>query len=406
MMAPPPGSRRFEMANPDASTAHSTAVTLRILAVVLFSFLGYLCAGIPLAVLPGYVHHDLEFSSVVAGLAIGLQYFATLLFRPLAGRLADTFGCKPGVHYGLLGIAISGMLTLLSPLLQHWPLPSLVVLLAGRLVLGAALSIIGISAIAWGIDRVGADNTARVISWNGIAAYAALGIGAPLGVGLAELLGVWVIGAALALLAGLGLLLLWPKPAPAVIAGERLPFVSVLWQVTPCGLGLALGSIGYGTLTTFITLFFASRGWSGAAYCLTAFGAAFIVARLLFINSINRLGGYNVAIACLGIEALGLLLLWLTASPALALLGSGLAGFGLSLVYPALGMEVIGRIPASNRSAGLGAYAVFFDLALGAAGPLMGLVIGQHGYPAAFLVAALLSAAGMLLSLGLALNRR
>jgi len=57
------------MANPDASTAHSTAVTLRILAVVLFSFLGYLCAGIPLAVLPGYVHHDLDFSSVPALLA-------------------------------------------------------------------------------------------------------------------------------------------------------------------------------------------------------------------------------------------------------------------------------------------------------------------------------------------------
>ncbi|MCY1293658.1 putative MFS-type transporter YhhS [compost metagenome] len=395
------------MSSTGSPTPSTTAITLQILAVVFFSFLGYLCTGIPLAVLPGYVHQELGFSSTVAGLAIGLQYFATLLGRPLAGRIADTYGPKKGMLYGLSGIAVSGALTLLAILLEELSTTSLLILLAGRVVLGAALSIIGISALSWGISRVGAEHTARVISWNGIAAYAAIGIGAPLGVFMADALGVWSIGAALTLLATVALALLLPKPAIPVIPGERLPFMSVLWRVSPYGMGLALGSIGYGTLTTFITLYYASRGWGGgAAYCLTAFGIAFIAARLLFINSINRLGGFNVAIACLGIEALGLALLWLTPSPALALVGAALAGFGLSLVYPALGMEVLASIPASNRSAGLGAYAIFFDLALGIAGPLMGAVAGSHGYASTFLVSALLSAAGMLLSLGLALRRR
>ncbi|AYC32903.1 MFS transporter [Pseudomonas cavernae] len=384
------------------SAQPSSKITLQILGVVFFSFLGYLCTGIPLAVLPGYVHQDLGYGSVWAGLTIGLQYFATLLGRPIAGRIADSRGCKRGLTYGLIGIGLSGLLTLLATSLQGQPLSSLLILLGGRVVLGAALSIIGISALSWGIARVGSEHTARVISWNGIAAYAAIGIGAPLGVVLADNLGLWTIGASLALLAVLGLLLLWPKPSSPVIAGERLPFLSALGRVLPYGSGLALGSIGYGTLTTFVTLYYASRGWTGAAYCLTAFGLAFIAARLFFINSINRLGGFNVAIICLGIETLGLLLLWLAPSTSLALLGAAMAGFGLSLVYPALGMEVISSIPASSRSAGLGAYAMFFDLALGIAGPLMGAIARGYGYASIFLVSALLSLAGLLLSVVLA----
>ncbi|MBM7061987.1 MFS transporter [Pseudomonas sp. UL073] len=394
------------MSSSSSTPPSSMAITLQILAIVFFSFVGYLCSGIPLAVLPGFVHQQLGFSSTVAGLAIGLQYFATLVGRPMAGRLVDTYGPKRGMLYGLSGIGISGLITLLATSISQLPMASLLILLGGRVLLGAALSIVGISAISWGIGKLGAEYTARVISWNGIAAYAAIGIGAPLGVLMTADLGVWTIGASLSLLAGLALVLLWPKPAVPVIPGERLPFLAVLWQVSPYGMGLALGSIGYGTLTTFITLYYASRGWDGAAYCLTAFGIAFIVARLLFINSINRLGGFSVAIACLAIEALGLLLLWWTPSPVLALVGAGLAGFGLSLVYPALGIEVIGRIPASSRSAGLGAYAVYFDLALGIAGPLMGMVAGRYGYPSIFLVSAALSALGMLLAVALALNKR
>jgi hypothetical protein len=40
----------------------------------------------------------------------------------------------------------------------------------------------------------------------------------------------------------------------------------------------------------------------------------FIVSRLLFVNAVNRFGGYNVAIACMATEVLGLALLWLAPS--------------------------------------------------------------------------------------------
>ncbi|WP_447769771.1 MFS transporter [Pseudomonas kilonensis] len=390
---------------PTPSPASSSlSITLQIVSIVFYTFIAFLCIGLPIAVLPGYVHEQLGFSAVVAGLTIGSQYLATLLSRPMAGRLSDSVGTKRAIVYGLSGIVLSGVLTLISTLLQSFPLPSLLILIAGRLLLGVAQGLIGVGTISWCMGQVGVEHTARSISWNGIASYGAIAIGAPLGVVMVGELGFASLGVALSLLAGAALLMIRNKPSVPVIRGERLPFWAVFGRIAPYGAGLSLASIGYGTLTTFITLFYVSRGWTGAAWCLTVFGICFILARLLFISSITRFGGFNSAIACMSIETLGLVLLWLAPSTPFALVGAGLAGFGLSLVYPALGVEAIKQVPNTSRGAGLSAYAVFFDLALAIAGPLMGAVALNMGYSSIFFCAALLSVTG--LGLTLLLRRR
>ncbi|WP_409269916.1 MFS transporter [Pseudomonas sp. KCJK9044] len=377
-------------------------LTLQILSIVFYTFIAFLCIGLPIAVLPGYVHDHLGFGAVIAGVTIGLQYLATLLSRPFAGRVADTLGGKRAIGYGLFGIAGCGVLTLLSAWTLALPVLSLLLLLAGRVLLGVAQGLIGVATLSWGISQVGAEHTARVISWNGIASYGAIAIGAPVGVLAVDGLGFSVLGPALLLLALSALLALRKRPDVVVVRGERLPFWSAFGRVAPCGLGLTLASIGYGTLTTFVTLYYLERGWIGAAWCLSSFGLCFIVSRLLFVNAVNRFGGYNVAIACMATEVVGLGLLWLAPSPPWALLGAGLTGFGLSLVYPALGVEAIKQVPSSSRGAGLGAYAVFFDLALAIAGPVMGAVAVHLGYASIFFVAALLALSGVGLILLLA----
>ncbi|UMZ09201.1 MFS transporter [Pseudomonas sp. MPFS] len=382
----------------------SMAITLQIVSIVFYTFIAFLCIGLPIAVLPGYVHEELGFSAIVAGVTIGSQYLATLLSRPLAGRLSDTVGTKHAIIYGLLGIVLSGLLTLISVLLQNLPWLSLAVLLAGRLLLGVAQGLIGVGTISWCMGQVGTEHTARSISWNGIASYGAIAIGAPLGVVMVQQYGFASLGIALSALALAALLLIRNKPSVPVVRGERLPFWAVFGRIAPFGVSLSLASIGYGTLTTFITLFYLSLGWNGAAYCLTVFGVCFICSRLLFISSISRFGGFRSAIACMCVETLGLSLLWLAPSPSWALVGAGLTGFGLSLVYPALGVEAIKQVPNSSRGAGLSAYAVFFDLALAVAGPLMGAIALNLGYSWIFFCAALLSLSG--LGLTLLLKRR
>ena len=380
-------------------TQRPMAITLQVVSIVLFTFIGYLNIGIPLAVLPGYVHNHLGYGTVIAGLVISVQYLATLLSRPYASRYIDTRGSKRAVMVGLAGCGLSGVFMLVSSWLTSMPAWSLASLLIGRLVLGSAESLVGSGSIGWGIGRVGAQNTAKVISWNGIASYGAIAIGAPLGVVMVGHLGMWSLGVSIIALGALGVLLAWPKLAAPIVSGVRLPFLHVLGRVLPHGTGLALGSIGFGTIATFITLYYATNHWENAALCLSLFGASFISARLLFGNLINRIGGFRVAIACLSVETLGLLLLWLAPNPELALAGAALSGFGFSLVFPALGVEAVNLVPASSRGAAVGAYSLFIDLSLGITGPLVGAVAAGFGFASIFLFAALAAFAGLLLSL-------
>ena len=379
-------------------TQRPMAITLQVVSIVLFTFIGYLNIGIPLAVLPGYVHNHLGYGTVIAGLVISVQYLATLLSRPYASRFIDTRGSKRAVMIGLAGCGLSGVFMLVSTWLTSMPAWSLASLLIGRLVLGSAESLVGSGSIGWGIGRVGAQNTAKVISWNGIASYGAIAIGAPLGVVMVGHLGMWSLGVSIIALGALGVLLAWPKLAAPIVSGVRLPFLHVLGRVLPHGTGLALGSIGFGTIATFITLYYATNHWENAALCLSLFGASFISARLLFGNLINRIGGFRVAIACLSVETLGLLLLWLAPNPELALAGAALSGFGFSLVFPALGVEAVNLVPASSRGAAVGAYSLFIDLSLGITGPLVGAVAAGFGFASIFLFAALAALGGLMLS--------
>ncbi len=178
---------------------------------------------------------------MIAGLVISVQYLATLLSRPYAGKIIDNLGSKRAVLIGLTGCGLSGVFMLFAAWFSSLPALSLGSLLVGRLVLGSAESLVGSGAIGWGIGRVGAANTAKVISWNGIASYGALAVGAPLGVLLVRQFGLWSMGVSIILLAAVGLLLAWNKVAAPIVAGVRLPFMNVLGRVLPQRLRPGLG---------------------------------------------------------------------------------------------------------------------------------------------------------------------
>jgi MFS family permease len=360
------------------------SATAPILAVVTATFACYLAIGIPFATLPGYVHGRLGFGAIVAGLAISVQYVATLLTRPRAGRMTDLVGAKPTVLYGLAACAASGALLVGAALAAAAPWLSLLLLLASRLTLGFGESCVATGAIAWGIGRVGPAQTAQVISWNGIATYGAIAIGAPLGAWVDRLGGFAAAGATTIVIAVAGWLFASTRPPAPVLEGERMPFGRVLSRILPFGLGLALSSIGFGAIAAFITLFYASHHWANATAALTAFGACFVACRLVFVRAIDRYGGYPVAFVSFVVEFAGLALLAGSATPGAALAGTALSGLGFALVFPSLGVEAIAGVPAQSRGAALGGYAAFLDLALGIAGPVMGGLATAYSYAAAF----------------------
>jgi MFS family permease len=81
------------------------------------------------------------------------------------------------------------------------------------------------------------------------------------------------------------------------------------------GLGLALSSVGFGAITTFIMLLFAQRGWDQAWLALTAVSIAFILGRLFFGHQPDRISGVKVALVWVVIEAAGQTLIWWRLGP-------------------------------------------------------------------------------------------
>ncbi|WP_429497982.1 MFS transporter [Robbsia andropogonis] len=391
---PPEASKTPKAAIPPSS---SLPLTLQILSCTVFTFITYFSIGVPMAVIPGFVHNNLAFSSVIAGLAISIQYIGTFITRPSAGRVVDSIGARRTVQIGMAGCAASGALLLLAACLTHFPVYSLIAMMIGRLLLGAAESFGSTGATLWGIGRVGQSNNAKVISWNGVATYGALAVGAPLGVLLGGAAGLWALGVLITAVAVGGYFLAQRTPDAAVIVGERMSFFSVFTRVVPHGMGLALGSAGFGSLSTFITLYYATQRWPHAELTLSVFGIMFVGSRLLFSNLIKTHGGFRVAIVSFAVEAVGLLLVWLAWSPHVALIGAGLAGMGFSLIFPALAVEAVALVPPASRGAALSAYSVFLDVAFCITGPIAGLISTHLGYAAIYLFAGLAAIGGGML---------
>ncbi|WP_313652617.1 MFS transporter [Pantoea sp.] len=385
----------------DIAGLSNSQLNKRILSVVIFTFFCYLSVGLPLAVLPGFVKNHLGFSSFTAGLIISIQYFATLLSRPQSGRLADRLGPKRVVMLGLLCCGMSGVLTILAALMSSWPWLSLALLATGRLFLGVGESFSSTGSTLWGMNIVGPLQTARVISWNGVATYLAMAVGAPLGVLLNSAAGMSGFAGLIALMGIGGYLMASRKPAVTVSVGERIPFHRVFSRVWLYGLALGFGTIGFGVIATFITLYFASRGWQGAAYALTLFSLGFVLVRLGFGRFITLFGGLRVSLCSFLLEALGLMMIWQADSAWLVGAGAFLTGSGFSLVFPALGVEAVKRVERQDQGSALGTYSAFLDLGLGLTGPVAGLLIGHWGMQSVYLAAAIMVLGALLITLRL-----
>jgi MFS family permease len=385
---------------PDGAAPQSEfSSTLRIIATAILSFACYITIGMQLAVVPSFVHLTLHFSAVIAGLAVSVQYVATLASRPFAGHTSDTRGAKRATASGLCSIIASGALFTIAAFLRHDALASLLALCLSRLVLGFGESWVATGGALWGIARMGESQQAKVISWNGVGSYGGMALGAPVGVLLENHYGLGTVGmVSIAISAAAAV---WAATIPRVATYRKPPlaFAKVLKKVTGEGIGLGLGGIGFGTIAAFITLFYASRNWPDASLSLTLFGAAFVVARLGFAWTVTKWGGYPVAMVSLAVECAGLLVLWLAPAPLAARIGATIAGFGFSLVFPALGVEAVRKVPVESRGSALAIYTAFIDLSMGVAGPLAGAIVSSAGYPPIFLFAAAAAVLGIALLL-------
>jgi predicted MFS family arabinose efflux permease len=134
---------------------------------------------------------------------------------------------------------------------------------------------------------------------------------------------------------------------------------------------------------------------------MTAFGAAYVLARIMFGTLPDRFGGARVAVGSTSIAGAGQALMFFAPNAQVAVAAAALTGFGFSLSFPAFGVEAIKRVPPQNRGVALGAYAACFDLTMGVGVPALGLAAGSFGYAAAFAIGAATSVLALLIAFSL-----
>ena len=382
-------------------TPPAVNVFLKLLPITLAVFIGFLTIGMQLPVLPLHLHDTLGMGTLVVGLVIGSQFAAALLSRSWAGNFADLRGPKRAVNLGLLVAAGSGLVYLASLAFVDAPVASVWLLLLGRVLLALGESLIATGALGWAIGLVGPRNSGKVMVWIGIAMFGAYALGAPVGVMVNARWGFSGIAVATIGIPWLALAAISGVRAVAPTATRRTPFYTVLGAVWGPGLGLALSSVGFGLITAFIALLFAAKDWGDSSLAFTAFGAAFIVARIFFGHLPDRIGGARVALASVAVEAVGQCLIWGADTASGAYLGAALTGFGYSLAFPGFGVEAVRRAPPQTRSLAMGAYVAFLDIALGVTSPLAGVLAGVWGIASVYLAGAVAAALALIVALRL-----
>ena len=386
----------IDVSRPQEAPTHLSRPAAGIIAAL---FCGYLAVGLPLPVIPLFVHDKLHFSNFIVGLVIGIQFVATVLTRGYAGRLTDHHGGKRSALQGAVVCALGGLLYLIAATPGLSPAISLAVVIAGRLVAGFGESQFVTGCVSWSIASVGPQRAGMSMSWTGIAMFAALAIGAPVGMVLYQAYGLRtaMIACIVAPLTAAAIALRGRSYASS--AGQRLPFYRVIGQIWREGFGLMLQGVGLSGLTAFASLYFAAKTWSHAGLVMTAFGIGFIFVRLVLGHLPDKMSGYRVALWSLIVEAIGQAMLWTASYEVVALVGALITGLGCALVFPALGVEALKRVTPANRGSAMGAFVAFLDIAYGISGPMAGIIAGHFGYAAVYLFGAICALIGAALVL-------
>ena len=368
-----------------AGLASSTFLLIMAAAFALFT-----AVGAVLPVLPRYVDGPLGGGGVAVGFVVGSFFVATLLARPLAGRLGDERGRR---------VIIVGGAAVMAAAIAAFPLATNVGLLAAlRFIQGAGEAAFYVGAATAVTDLVPANRRGQAVSYFSGALYAGIALGPVVGewvLGDGHHYGrVWMVAAGLGALAAVLSLGLREPPRP-LRTGPRARLVHPAALVP--GSAFGLGTFGYAAFAAFMPLYAPSLGLGGSAPVFALYAGLTLAGRLLGARIPDRLGPSTTARAGLITMAAGMAILSLWHAVPGLWTGTAIFAAGNAVMFPALLSMALDAAPDGERAAVVGTVVAFFDLGQGAGALLLGPLVTVAGYNGPFAAGALAATAGLLL---------
>jgi MFS family permease len=324
-------------------------------------------------------------SSFASGLFLGFLTYASAFSAPATGAFADRAGTRR--------VMIVSSLVIAGFSIVYGAVPSYRLMLGLVLIHGVFWSGLLSASAAYLTNLLPERRRAEGVGYWGLSSVAALAVAPPIGFWMFRF-GWRAVCTEVAVLNLVMAMIAWRLPSqprhapPAQRRRARL----VEWRVLILSISLFLYSYGYGGITSFSALYADASAVTPKGIYLTTLAIVILVTRPVAGRLGDLIGYRRVFMPCLVIAAAGLGCLaiggtrfWLVASAILF-------GTGFGTAYPVFVAYVMQHVGPERRAAAFGAILAAFDTGIGSGSTSMGWIIGRYGFPAAFAVAAALSA--------------
>jgi len=369
-------------------------VTGPFLLLVSAAFCFFFSFGMTVPMIPPLVK-QLGGGDLAVGIVVGVMAVSSILVRPFIVPQINRFG-PSRVLFG------AGMLGGLSFILYAVP-GDLYVLSAVRLLTGAVQACVLVAVLSHVTATSPPQQHGRAASYVSIGPYLGIGLGPVLGQPLYEQFGFDVafsVAGAISMIGALPVLLV-RSPRQEAPTGVKAPRMhkAAIWP----GIVLSLGILGGVGLSAFMPLFAAETFDTPVQYIFLTQSAVILLVRIFGSWIPDRYGPNRIGLVSTTLIVIGLA--GIAAAPNTLVLYAFIVPFGLgtALHYPCLLALTLRRVRDHERPAAITTFTMFFDVAQGGGGAVVGVFAAIGGYRFVFAGAALGAVLGLIVLLRIVL---
>lgn len=362
-------------------TARPTLLTPRFVALVSGVTLYFLGLNMTLSVLPLFVEGELGGTDAQVGIAVSSFGLAAACIRPVIGPLGDRHGRQRLIVSGAI---VAGLATIATATAT-----SLGMVIAFRALAGLGEAAVFVGAASAAQDLATDERRGEAASYFSLAIYSSLFLGPPLGEWISETFGndtAWVLAGGLAVLAASTGIVAPGAPTEPPPKPERR--VLLHRAALRPGAVLFLGLLGYTGFLAFAALHAEEVGIANTGTVFTVFALVIIFLRIFAAKLPDQHGPIRTSRISLSCGAVGLAVLAVWTQPVGVYVGAAILAVAQSFLFPALFALVVDDAPDAERSHAISTLSMFFDLAFGLGGPVIGLVSDTFDRSTAFAVSA------------------